>query len=230
MNSEEMSNLPIFIPAYNEAKVIASVITGLHLAGFEQVYVVNDGSEDDTAAIAEAAGAVVLNHLINRGAGAATQTGICYARENNFSKMVLFDGDGQHFPKSIPALLKGMTYHQCDIVIGSRFVDRKSHIPGMRRFYNSLANIITNWFCIGRYSDSQSGLRLLNRKAIERLDLNIDGFGFCSEMIISGEQAQLKIKEVAIEVGYSEYSLSKGQDVFEGFSTALDLFRKIMIR
>lgn len=218
----------VVIPAFNEGTVIADVVERVRKVGFEQIVVVNDGSMDDTASKARAAGAVVISHLVNRGAGAGSQTGIMYARRMNISYLVQIDADGQHFPEDIQILAEQMETDQADIIIGSRFLRSNKDIPMIRVVYNKISNVFTNWFCTRWYSDTQSGFRMLNRNAIESLDLHIDGFGYCSEMIILGEKSGLTIREVPIRVVYTAYSMSKGQDLSMGINTAMNILWKLV--
>ena len=142
----------------------------------------------------------------------------------------MMDGDGQHSPEDIPSIISKMTESRSDIVIGSRFLEDFSSMPAIRKGYNQMANIITNLFCSGNYTDTQSGFRLLNRKAIEHLNLTLDGFSYCSEMLIASERADLKLAEAPIKTLYSEYSMQKGQGFLVGMSTAWHLIRKIVFK
>jgi polyprenyl-phospho-N-acetylgalactosaminyl synthase len=220
------SQVVVCIPAYNEASIIAEVISTLHHVGFTHILVIDDGSSDDTSSVARQSGAQVVSHLINRGAGAAAQTGIAYARRFGFEYVLQLDGDGQHYPEDADLLLTAMHEGDFDLVIGSRFLNKNHEIPQRRIIYNKISNLFTNWFCIGNFTDSQSGFRLLNRKAIENLNLTLDGFGYCSEMIFMAEKGGLGIGEVPIRVRYTTYSMSKGQSLGNGIDTALHLLYK----
>jgi glycosyltransferase involved in cell wall biosynthesis len=220
------SEILVCIPAYNESSVIADVISGLRGLGFVHILIINDGSSDQTERVAGEAGATVITHLINRGAGAASQTGMHYARLHGYSYVLQLDGDGQHYLEDADALIQCMDEGNFDLVIGSRFLLKEHEIPRKRILYNKISNLFTNWFCIGNFTDSQSGFRLLNRKAIEELQLTLDGFGYCSEMIFMAEKGGLRIGEVAIRVRYTEYSMSKGQSFTNGIDTALHLLYK----
>jgi polyprenyl-phospho-N-acetylgalactosaminyl synthase len=224
----EKSEILIIIPAYNEGSVIGAVISDLKEQGFSHILVVDDGSSDDTALIAKKE-ARVISHLINRGAGAAAQSGIAYARQFGFNYLIQIDGDGQHYTEDSEKLIAEMSRGQSDIVIGSRFLESSHSIPQRRIFYNKVSNIFTNWFCIGNFTDSQSGFRILNRRAIEQLNLTLDGFGYCSEMIFIAEKCGLRISEVPIRVRYTDYSLSKGQSFSNGIDTALHLLYKFFL-
>lgn len=216
------ADLHVLLPAYNEGPVIAEVIQTLHKAGIVHVIVVNDGSEDNTGLLARAAGAVVVDHLVNRGAGAAVQTGIELARRKDWPYLALMDADGQHVAEDLAKLMAALTNEEADLVIGSRFLAKQEGMPRDRKFYNGIANFLTNILTKKKYSDSQSGLRLLNRKAIERLNLQVDGFGFCSEMVVLAERAGLKVAETPTSVIYTKYSTSKGQDFHVGVNTAFN--------
>jgi glycosyltransferase involved in cell wall biosynthesis len=220
------SEILVCIPAYNESSVIAEVISGLHKLGFLQILIINDGSTDQTEEVARAAGAMVITHLINRGAGAASQSGMHFARQHGYGYVLQMDGDGQHYLEDADKLILCMEEGNFDLVIGSRFLLKEHEIPRKRILYNKISNLFTNWFCIGNFTDSQSGFRLLNRKAIEELQLTLDGFGYCSEMIFMAEKGGLRIGEVAIRVRYTEYSMSKGQSFTNGIDTALHLLYK----
>ncbi len=216
-------DIHVLLPAYNEAAQLPAVVQALRSEGFTNVVIINDGSTDDTAAVATSLGVRVVSHLVNRGAGAAAQTGIELARQMNWPYIAFMDSDGQHDPRDILRLLAKMNESSCDLVIGSRFLDRDDDIPRSRVFFNFIANRMTNLICKKSYSDSQSGLRLLNRRAIMRLDLHLDGFGFCSEMIIKAEKAHLRIQETPTTVVYTDYSISKGQDFQVGIVTAFNI-------
>lgn len=224
----ENDELWVLLPAFNEAAVIREVIRNVRSCGFHHIIVVDDGSSDDTARIALEEKTVLLSHPVNRGAGAVIQTGLLYARMKGINLVVQMDSDGQHHPEDIHRLLKKLSSEECDIVVGSRFLKKNDNIPKIRVVYNGISNIITNWFCEKWYSDTQSGFRMFNRRAIEKLDLQIDGFGYCSEMIIQAERKSLRIGEVPISVSYTDYSMSKGQDFFMGVVTATNLFWKLL--
>ncbi len=222
------SDIHVFVPAYNEESAIGDVLEALRRSGYGHLHVIDDGSTDRTVVRVRAAGATLVQHLINRGVGAATQTGIEWARKASCPYMILMDADGQHLPEDIELLMQRMSKGDCDIVIGSRFLGDLSAMPRSRRGLNRLANGLTNLFCKYNYSDTQSGFRMLNRKAIETLQLSLDEYGFCSEMIILAERLDLKIVEVPTQVVYTAYSLGKGQDFFTGIRTAFKLLWKVV--
>lgn len=222
------SDLYIALPAFNEAKVLKKVLSDLTNHGYNKVIVVDDGSSDKTYEIAKKCGAIVLRHIQNRGAGAASQTAVDFARENGVEFLMLMDADGQHHTKDIENLYAEILKGHHDIIIGNRFDTGMNRIPRIRIIFNRMANMLTNVFCEKNYSDSQSGFRILNRQAIDGLNLKVDGYGFCSEMIIVGENEGLRIGEIPIKVSYTEYSMSKGQSFVKGLSTAFNFLWRII--
>lgn len=224
--------LPVLLvlPAYNEAAVITEVINEIRQAIECPILVIDDGSTDDTAQQAQQADVPVLQHPINRGAGAACMTGIAFARLYKHPYVAFMDADGQHLPADLIRMFEQIKATQADLVIGSRFLSKDNQIPGIRRFYNQIANILTNTFCQGSYSDTQSGFRLLGERAIARINLYQDDFSYCSEMIVHAEQEDLKIVECPISVRYTAYSLQKGQDFQVGIKTAFNFLWKLLFR
>ena len=216
--------------AYNEAPVIAEVIANIKAVVDCPIVVIDDGSSDQTARLAKEAGAIVLQHLVNRGAGAACMTGIALARQQAWPCVIFMDADGQHLPEDIEAIYQTYLDTEADLVIGSRFNKTRNDIPWLRRRFNGIANRLTNLFCSGHYSDTQSGFRLLGQQALKRIELVQDDFSYCSEMIIQADREQLRIAECPIHVRYTEYSISKGQDFQVGLTTAFQFLWKIMFR
>jgi len=225
--SVNKSNILIILPAYNEAQVIENVLLDIKKQGYVNICLVDDGSVDNTGEIAQQQGVEILTHPINRGAGAAIQTGITFAKKKGYEFAILIDSDGQHLPEDIENLFKKMQESDADIVIGNRFFGSVNTVPKIRITYNKIANIITNFFCKNNYADTQSGFRLLNRNAIEKINLKNRDFGFCSEMIIEAEKLNLRIEETPIRVLYTEYSMNKGQNLREGVRTARSILWRV---
>lgn len=220
----------VCLPAYNEASQLGRVIDDIRRAGLSNVCVVDDGSHDDTAEVARRHGALTLVHPINRGAGAAVMTAFTLARRRGWDYVALLDADGQHLPTDLNALIGRMRETDADLVIGSRFLGRNDDIPASRRHLNRLANWLTNLTCRSRYTDTQSGMRLLNARALAAIELESNGFGFCSEMLLRAERAGLRVTETPISVRYTDYSISKGQDLQIGFRTALSFLWNFVFR
>ena len=225
-----MKKLLIVLPAYNEAQIIKKVILELKkflkdLKYQSTIVVINDGSTDKTAKIAKKAGAFVLNHQINRGYGAATQTGIEYGRLTNADYLISFDSDGQHYPHDITKVLTSLEKGH-DLVIGSRFLS-KNNIPFLRRLVLNLANLSTFIFFGMWVSDSQSGFRGFNKKALQKINLVTNSMEVSSELYGEIKKNKLKFTEVPISVKYTEYSLSKGQTNLNSLNNLIKLLYKL---
>jgi glycosyltransferase involved in cell wall biosynthesis len=220
----------IIIPAYNEEKNIRDIIVSCKLLGYNNIIVIDDGSNDKTAQIAREAGADVLSHMVNRGPGAATQTGLDAAKLLGADVAVTLDADGQHNLSDIKLLIDTLVNQKKDLVIGSRFLDNRNHIPLLRRLFNYIANIIT--FCLaGVYlTDTQSGLKALSRKALEKICITANGYEFCSEIIREAKYYKLDIIEIPVSVIYTPYSLSKGQNLSTGLTTVFKLIVRTLMR
>lgn len=226
MNAKDIT---VGISAFNEAQTIADVVQSIRNSGCDRVVVIDDGSMDETSDKALMAGARVLKHAVNGGAGAGIQTLLLLAKKEQWPYLLLMDADGQHSIEHIDNLFRHMQQTNADIVIGNRFSDDyENEVPKFRRLYNRLANVMTNIFCEKNYGDTQSGYRLLNKKAIKELELRSTGFGYCSEMIWHGEHKGLLIEEYPISVLYTDYSQSKGQrNILNGLKTAWQFLENI---
>jgi glycosyltransferase involved in cell wall biosynthesis len=169
------------IPAYNESSHIAGVVE--KTLRCLPVLVVDDGSADDSAARAEAAGAQVLRQVPNQGKGAALVNGFRRAFELGASAVVMLDADGQHDPAEIPAFLDAYTKNNADLIIGRRDF---RYMPRVRRATNTLGTWIFSW-AVGRsIPDNQSGFRMLSRRMIEAtLSSRETNFEFEVEMIVT---------------------------------------------
>jgi glycosyltransferase involved in cell wall biosynthesis len=156
------------IPAYNEEGSLGSVIAEIHAADPElEVVVVDDASTDSTARVAEAAGVAVVRLPFNLGIGGAVQTGYQYALEHGFELAVQIDGDGQHDPSELGRVLEPILNGRADLVVGTRFVEGGSY-RGTRprrvgiRIFAAVVSLMVGQ----RVSDTTSGFRAVNRKAL----------------------------------------------------------------
>ncbi len=179
----------------------------------ERVIVVDDGSHDGTAEEATKGGALVLQHAINRGQGAALKTGTLAALKLGADYIVHIDADGQHDPSYIPALLAPLQAGEADVVFGSRFMWIEAQgMPLKRRVLMKVIHVF-NVFVLGissRVTDPQTGLRAFHAKAGSGLDFQQDRMAHCSE-ILRFVTRHFRWKEVPVRVRYSEETLAKGQ-------------------
>lgn len=224
----EKRSIVAVVPAYNEETRIVDVITSA-LEYVETVIVVADGSKDRTSEVAEEAGAYVLQHADNCGAGAATMTGVEAARAMGADIIITLDADGQHDPHDIPAMLKPVLDGKADIVFANRFGQRNS-IPLIRRVFNGLGNIIT-FTVTGKWvSDSQCGFKVFGPKAVREIDIRMSGFEFCTEIVRESVQRRWQTAEIPTKVIYSEYTMAKGQSFASGVKTALKILLRSFLR
>ncbi|MBI3379819.1 glycosyltransferase family 2 protein [Candidatus Gottesmanbacteria bacterium] len=223
--------LLIGIPAYNEELMIGNVIESLpkRIPDFEKVdiLVVDDGSSDNTRKVAKDCKAIVLSHIINRGLGAALKTILAYAKINDYDILITFDADGQHNPKYIKRILESILDHKANIVIGSRWKDIND-APRSRIIVNQIANIITFLLFGVKTSDSQSGLRVLDKKSITNIKLFSDGMEVSSEFFKEIYRNKLIYKEVKIDAIYTKYSIAKGQQLTNAPSILLNLILRLL--
>ena len=219
----------VVIAAYNEGPSIGNVVREL-LASHPNVVVVDDGSDDDTAERAREAGASVLIHFVNRGQGAALQTGITYALAQGASYIVTFDADGQHDVADLPALLAPIENGLADICLGSRFLERRERIPPIRRFVLWCAVLFMRVTTHARLSDAHNGLRAFSRRAALTLDLKLDRMAHASEIVDQIVASNLRYVEVPVRVRYTDYSMRKGQRSSAAFRVAFDYLMGRLIR
>lgn len=190
------------IPIFNESASIGAVVEAT-LDDVDKVLVVDDGSTDDGARIAEASGATVVEHAVNSGKGAALRTALAWARlQPDVRQLVLIDGDGQHDPADIQRLLTEASARELDILVGSRFLGH-NNAPLYRLFG---LHVLSASAALGsgiRLTDSQSGFRVLSRRAVDLLELTENSFSVETEMQFQGAALGLRIGETPIQIRYT---------------------------
>ncbi|MEO7975033.1 MAG: glycosyltransferase family 2 protein [Thermoanaerobaculia bacterium] len=190
------------IPAFECEATIGEVVAGARRF-LADVVVVSDGSRDDTAGRAAAAGAHVDVLPENRGKGYALRRGIDLALERGPAALLLLDGDGQHDPGDIPALLSVWDAGGADLVVGSRLQDSR-RIPPARYWTNYIGTRILTWMSELQLEDSQSGYRLLSSALARRMRLRSDGYEIESEMLIKAGKAGAQLRHVAVRTIYND--------------------------
>lgn len=219
-------NIICVIPAFNEAKNIKQVISDVQ-PYVQEIVVIDDNSSDDTAALASAAGATVLRHLINRGQGAALQTGNDYALKQEADIIIHFDADNQFLASEIPDMLKPLIDGQAEIVFGSRFLGKKTNFPPLKKYLiYPLAHIFTRLFLGIKLTDPQNGFRALSRKAAKKIHIDNRAMAHNSEIQTKAFQEKLNIIEVPITVIYHKF----GQKLNGGFKIMRDLLINKIIK
>jgi glycosyltransferase involved in cell wall biosynthesis len=202
----------IVIPAYNEAPSIAAVVADIRTAFTGDVLVIDDGSDDDTAAEALRTGAQVLRHSCNLGIGATVQTGFLYAVAHDYDVVIRLDGDGQHDPSYIPKFLEILSAGAADIVVGSRFLGRKGYQSTWVRRIGILILGVLSALVGTRVTDPTSGYWALTRRAVELLArFQPDDYPETQALVLAS-RAGLRITEIPVQM----YARTAGRSSISG--------------
>jgi len=215
------------IPAFNEEKTIARVVL-LAQKYADKVIVCDDGSMDLTTEIAERLGAEVVRHESRLGYGAALQSLFGRARELGADVMVTLDGDGQHDPGEIKAVVGPILSGEADIVVGSRFLGEVNEVPFFRRLGIKAITGLTGRASGDSFSDAQSGFRAYGKKAIEGLRLNENGMGVSAEILLQAEKEKFDVLEVPVKCRYFGLRTSKHSPLTHGASVVMSIVRLIV--
>jgi len=171
----------------------------------QAVVVVDDGSADDTAARAEAAGARVIRHAENRGKGHAVRSGLAQILSLDFSHVLLMDGDGQHRPEDVPKMLEAARTSEADLVVGARVFD-KAQMPRSRYYSNTIGSRALSSFIGSPIDDSQSGFRLIRCEVLRGLTLTATGYEIETEMLIKLARKGVRMTSVPVTLSYGAKS------------------------
>jgi len=215
--------ITIGIPAYNEEKNIASVITKLKKIT-NSIIVCDDGSSDMTSKISKNLGVVVISHKKNMGYGVAINSIFQKSKEMNSDLLVTFDADGQHRVEDIEKVIEPIKNNDADLVIGSRFLDKKSHIPNYRKIGIKVITQVTNASIKKKLTDSQSGFRAYNQRVLSQISPSDMGMGISTEILIKSSSKGLRITEVPITVLY-EGDTSTHNPVSHGTSVLISTIK-----
>jgi glycosyltransferase involved in cell wall biosynthesis len=213
------------IPAYNEQGRIAACVRDAAMF-CEAVVVVDDCSRDNCGSEAGKAGAYVLRHVINRGQGAALQTGTDFAVDKLDADIVVhFDADGQMMAEEIPKMIEPIVRGGADIVLGSRFLGSKANIPFTRWVVLKLGLLFTMVISGIRVTDTHNGFRALSRKAATSIRITLDRMAHASEILDLIKTRGLRHVERPVTIRYSEETLAKGQSSLGAFRIVKDIIR-----
>lgn len=214
------------VPLYNEGQVVREVILQAR-AVFPNIVCVDDGSSDNSADEAAAAGAVVVKHPINLGQGAALQTGLDYAMSDPSAEFfVTFDSDGQHGLDDALAMVTRLSEEPVDVIIGSRFLDGRTKPGRIKKVVLKLAVIFENVSTGVRLTDAHNGLRALNRRAVSVIRIEQNRMAHASEIVAKIGQNKLRYAEHPVHIIYTDYSRAKGQSVWNLVNILNDLIFK----
>ncbi len=212
------------IPAFNEEKQIKNSIEEVKDI-CPCIVVVNDGSTDRTLEILKSiSGITVLNHMINRGQGAALRTGTEYALKQGADLVVHFDSDGQQEPREIKEMVRVYQEKKVDIVMGSRFLGKKSNMPFLKKCVIKGGILFTYLHSGLRMTDAHNGFRVMNRKAASKIRITQDRMAHASEIVAQVRTHKLRWVESPVTVRYTDYSLAKGQKSSQFMVICRDLF------
>jgi glycosyltransferase involved in cell wall biosynthesis len=218
-------HIVIIIPVYNDASSLRTVLMGLHANDYNDIVVVDDGSEQDIHKEIKDLSVHYLRHVVNLGQGAAIQTGIDYAKNLGADIFVTFDADGQHDPADIATLTEPLINKEADITLGSRFLKRPQiYVPWPRKFLLQCARII-NWMFSGiLLSDAHNGLRAMNMKALSAIRITENRMAHATEILLIIKEHQLRYREIGVNIRYTKYSRAKGQSGWDSIRILFDLF------
>jgi len=203
----------IVIAAYNEEKSIVNVIKSLKREGYHNIVVVDDGSSDRTYELCIKEKVHALQHVINRGQGAALKTGIDYALLKGADIIVTFDADGQHRADEIKRLTAPVERKEADVALGSRFLDSRTKVPFLKKLTLKGGIVFTRIFSGIRLTDTHNGFRAFSRKAAQQIQITQDRMEHASEIIDEIARKKIKYREVPVTIVYSRYARAKGQGI-----------------
>ncbi len=211
---------------YNEATVVGGVVADLRKE-FPNVVCIDDGSSDGSQDIARAAGAVVIQHPINLGQGAALQTGFEYALQDpELDCIVTFDADGQHRIEDARAMVQRIRTGEADIVLGSRFLDKRTKLSPAKRLVLKTAAIQSRLATGMDLTDAHNGLRAISPSVARRIHLTQNRMAHASELVHQLAKMQPRYVEHPVEIIYTDYSKAKGQSLLNAVNIVFELFFK----
>ena len=213
----------LVIPLYNEATVVREVISQARET-FPYIVVVDDGSKDDSARQAAAAGAIVVRHPVNLGQGAALQTGFSYILEKtNANYVVTFDADGQHSTTDAAAMVAAAREEELAVILGSRFLQGPSPVGRLKRLVLRTAAAVSSRTSGMHLTDAHNGLRVIRRDVLVQLNLKQNRMAHASEIIRKIGATGLPWREFPVHIVYTDYSRSKGQSLWNSVNILGDL-------
>ena len=219
----------IVITACNEQRRIGAVLDDL-LSWTESVVVVDDGSRDDTAGEVLKRPVWLVRHAVNLGQGAALQTGIAFALQQEAETIITFDADGQHCTTDLPVLIERLTATGADFVLGSRFLGKAEGIPWSRKIVLQMAVLFTRVFSGVALTDAHNGLRAMTRRGAQHLRITMNRMEHASEIIDQIARSGLKYVEAPVTVRYTAESLAKGQKSAGALRLGLKLLLERIVR
>lgn len=227
MRSSHFDNVAVVVPAFNEGKKIFETLKEI-LEHFKNVIVIDDGSTDNTFQAIKGLKVSAIKHPINLGQGAALQTGIRQALLNPKIDYVLtFDADGQHSLNSALEMILEIQNSGLDIILGSRFLkENLSSVPLKKKLILRLGIWFTRFDTGLKVTDTHNGLRVFNREFAESLKIQNAGMAHASEILTHIKNTKAKWQEFPVKIFYTDYSIGKGQSIFN----AINIFTEMIIK
>lgn len=226
MNDGARESSWLVIPLYNESAVVGRVVEEARRS-FPNIVCVDDGSIDDSADQARSAGAIVVEHPINLGQGAALRTGLDFALTRPGARyFVTFDSDGQHRVEDAAEMVARLDAEELDVVIGSRFLDSRTQTGAIKRVVLKSAIAFERMSTGLKLTDAHNGLRAFNRVAAQTISIRQNRMAHASEIVAEVARLRLRYAEHPVEVVYTDYSRSKGQSVWNSINILNDLLFK----
>lgn len=220
----------VILRCLNEAEVVGDVVRSLKQT-FPRIVGVDDGSTDDSSREMSMAGAVVVRHSVNLGAGAALQTGLQFALLDKQARyFVCFDADGQHRPGDAAAMVERIRTDPIDVLIGSRFLGATEGMPPMRGVLLRLARIFERVTSGVRLTDAHNGLRVFSRAFASQVELSMTDMAYASELLALLRRSGLAYAEHPVTIDYTEYSKRKGQRSINSINIAMDIWLQQALR
>lgn len=226
MYSSEIEKVWIVIPAYNEATTIKEVIDDLRASELHNIIIVDDGSSDATGQIVRDSEAYLLRHHVNRGQGAALQTGIEYAKLHGAEFLVTFDADGQHLSSDVSLMLRALIESEADIALGSRFLGSVVDISRTRLLLLKTALLWTRIITGLPLTDVHNGFRIMSAKFVNEFQFTYDRMSHASEILNFIAKRKIKYIEQPVTIKYTEHSKNNGQGNIGAISILLDLMKR----
>ncbi len=211
-----MTKICAIIPAYNEEKSLGSVLKKIKNHNID-VIVIDDGSTDNTAAIAERENAYLVRHASNEGKGKALRDGFRLALEKGYELIITLDADGQHDVDEIPSFINKIRDSDADIIVGNR-LHSPNGMPAYRIFINRFFSKITSKVCKRHIPDAACGYKIIKRDILESITLDINDFHIDHEILIRAAKAGFKVDSIDIKCIYAgEFSHIKPMQYWNNF-------------
>lgn len=211
------------LPVYNEQPHLVAEIAHALKSYVDEIVVVDDGSNKqfDYSALA-GQHVYLLNHLLNRGQGAALQTGTDYALRLGADIIIHFDADGQHRIADIPALIEPIQNGRADFVFGSRFLGQSANLPLVKKYFIlPIAKIINRLFTGLRLTDAHNGLRAFSRSAAQQIHLTQDRMAHATQYPYLVKKYKIKYTEVPVKIIYHEFG--------QGINGGIKILKELLI-